>query len=432
MSAGVKAAMPETSLGAEFRRPLSPLESWFALSAMTIWYTVEVEGPVDVEALREALRLLRLEHPVLTGRFVPGRSGRTMGLPDLDLVVPGGSEVVVREGGQGPVRADHSKELAFLDVARNGSRTSVSFVVHHSIGDGKLGAHWHALLWSHYTDLVEGRAPTVEPHPVPRPPEDLLVEHGVEKAAGAPERLRAAIPTDLPDPEGATFTRGRIKLSQEQTALLHARAQALGSTVHALVAGACAVVERRRMQLPDDLAVDLYIDSPVDIRSWLGPAAETWDVTNALGSSPGVVSALPDSDPVALGALLRAQLREDLSSGAVCQGVLRFAEILVTDQQTIPRITTSNMGVMEPVRTPPSLQVHDFRGWVEFDGGAIAEYLATAAAGRYNRFSSLYLIYTYDGRLSVDLGLPFAAETARAHIAEFEGLLLEIAAREEH
>ena len=425
-----KAIAEATSPGPGLRRPLSTLESWFALSSMTIWYTVEVEGPIDLDTLHEALRCLRLEHPVLAGRFVPGSARRADGLPDLDLLVPGGSEAVVRQDRAGSVLADRSGELAFLDVTRSGDRSLVSFAVHHSIADGRLGSYWHTRLWSHYTDLAEGRVPAVEPHPVPHAPESLLAERGFEQAP-RPNRSRRAVPPDLPEQTKFVFTRERVRLSARVTELLKARAQALSMTVHALVAGACVVAERRSMPLPDDVAADLFIDTPVDVRPRLSPPAQPWDVTNALGNSPGLIAARPDDDPSAIGARLLEQLRDDVASGAVYRGILRFAEILSADQPEIPRITTTNIGAVGPVRTPSGVRVHDFRGWTEFDGSAIAAYLAAnQKGGARSRFSSLYLVYTYDGRLSVEIGLLCGAEAARAHAAGLEELLAEIASGE--
>jgi hypothetical protein len=406
------------------RRPLSPLESWFALSRMTIWYTVEADGPVDLDSLRESMRLLRLEHPVLDGRFVPGSAGQKAGLPDLDLVAPVGSEIVIHENHERSVLVDHSEALSFLDVTRRSGRTLVSFVVHHAIADGRLGAHWHRRLWSLYTDLVEGLRPAVEPHPVPSAPETALAARNVAQPPPGSDRLRRATPTDLPTLEDVVFTRERIQLPVAQTKRLHERARTLGVSVHALLCGICSVVERRRMRVPEHFAVPLCVDTPVDLRERLDPPAQVWDITNALGTSAGLVCVLPDSDPLALGEQLLEQLREDLKSGAVYGGLLRFEELLVADQPSIPRITTTNMGVMESVRTPQGLRVHDFQGWVDFDGGAIANYMAAVGSSSYNRSSSIYLIYTYDGRLAIELGLPFGAETARAHAAELETLIL--------
>ncbi|EFV12519.2 phthiocerol/phthiodiolone dimycocerosyl transferase family protein [Segniliparus rugosus] len=419
-----------TSSGPGFRRPLSTLESWFALSSMTIWYTVEVEGPIDLDMLREALGCLRREHPVLAGRLVPGSARRADGLPELDLLVPGGSEAAVRQDRAGSVLADQAKELAFLDVVRNGDRSSVSFAVHHAIADGRLGSFWHARLWSHYTDLAEGRVPAAAPRPVPQAPEALLAERGFD-AAPRPDRSRRAVPSDLPEQTAFVFARERVRLSTRTTELLKARARALGTTVHALVAGACVVAERRSMPLPDDVAADLFVDTPVDVRPRLRPPAQPWDVTNALGNSPGLVAARPDDDPAAVGAQLLGQLRDDVASGAVYRGILRFTELLCGDQPEIPRITTTNIGEVEPIRAPSGVRVHDFRGWTEFDGSAIAAYLAANQKdGPRGRFSSLYLVYTYGGRLSVEIGLPSGAEAARAHAAVLEALLAEVASDE--
>lgn len=416
----------KTIVDAALRRPLSPMESWFALSAMTIWHTLEVEGRVDPDALREAFRLLRVEHPALAGRFVPGRSGRADGLPDLDLVVSDQTGVVLREE-TGPVLANHDEALAFLVLAEDGDRSRVSFAVHHAVADGRFGLYLHNRLWSHYTDLAAGSAPAIEPRPLPDSPEAMLAGRSAVRLGPGPERLLRAVPTDLPQRAEAVFTRERVRLTRGQTGQLHARARARGLTVHALIAGACAVLERSRIPAPSDTAVDISIDTPVDLRSRLDPPARIWEVTNALGSSTGVVAVRPDSDPTAVGAQLREQLREDLASGEVCRGIARFAQMLAEQQPKLPRITVTNVGAIEPVRTPSGVRVHDFRGWVEFDAGAIARYLGAAAPGDSRRTDSFYLVHTYAGRLSVEIGLLLGAESARANAVELEQLLLGVA-----
>lgn len=182
-----------------FARPLSSFESYFAVTSATIWSTDHVVGCLDRDALQMAWDLLRKAHPVLTARLVSNGDDESLpGLRGLAIAVPAAPDTspigpiddeVLTLGAGGPV--------SMLRVSGEGA-TRVALALHHAIADGRLVQHWRRELWSFYTGIVEGRTPSVRPHPVPQSPEELLGERGIVKIDLPPSRLEQAAPTNVP------------------------------------------------------------------------------------------------------------------------------------------------------------------------------------------------------------------------------------------
>lgn len=426
-------------------RPLAPNERVYALGSITVWNTVCLEGPVDLAVLRDAWGLLRREHPVLTGRFVANQDEFLPGIPGIDLVVPAEAEVTelhVREGVDGEAaqlkiipdeerftRSCSPDELAFVDVApQDDGQTLVSFVVSHALGDGRLNTYWTHRLWEHYTDLVAGRTPAVEPHPVPKTVQALLAERDftIPPDPGA-SRLAKAKPTEL-DVSNWQTSRQRIRLSREDTAVLRDRARGLGQSMNSLLLGAVAVVERRWLPVPHDEPIDINLRVLVDLRDRLDPPVPAWGGTNVLGGVDAVVSVPPDGDPVAIGAEAHGQIQEDLQSDVALRDFLRDRSGDFTkDKRSVPRSLVTNAGVAKPVPVPAALRVADYRRWAEQDWTPLFE--LTGGKGPKTYDCSLHGIFTYDGRLSVEMGVPQSSDDARARAEELEGLLVGLARR---
>src|SRR5690606_7105099 len=118
-------------------------------------------------------------------------------------------------------------------------------------------------LWSHYTELAAGRAPAIEPRPVPKSPEELLGERGITRTALPPSRLEQATPTNLPSGQSANPILWRqVRLSQADTTAVVDYAKCRGQTVHALVAGVAALVTRRFLPIDEAGPVDINVVSP--------------------------------------------------------------------------------------------------------------------------------------------------------------------------
>ena len=431
-----QASRQEATGVAAFSRALTVFEAISALNSSTMWFTFRVEGELDLDKLREAWGFVRRAHPVLTARILPAAEEMLPGMPGFELVLPAEqapAELVVH--GPGATLATRpipqGSESALVDVVLGDGEAFVSFAVGHAIADGRLGAYWNSLLWSYYTDLAEGSAPAAAAHPVPKPPEEILAERGVEREKIGPSRAERAEPVELPEPAGGDVVRERAQLSEQTTARLRAYARAAGQTMHGLVAGAIAVATRQGLDLAEDREASIGLNSPVDLRERLDPPVEVWGGTNVLGFCEAVVSARPDSDPVALGAEVIAQIQEDLDSGVLQQSFLHIADSFIKDQPKIPQTITTNIGVVPEVRTPRGTEVTDLFGWVDMDWAPLTALLQAAGrTGAPPPLNSMHIISTYRGRLTIDISTSTSPHEARLHAQRITDLLLGVAERE--
>lgn len=417
-----------------FARPLSTFESYFAVTSATIWITDHVAGRLDLVTLQGAWDLLRRAHPVLTARLVPnGDDESVSGLRGLGIVVPAVPDAapigriddeVLTLGAGGPVA------VLKVSVGEDGTRVALAF--HHAITDGRLVQHWHHELWSYYTDLAEGRTPVVLQHPVPQSPEALLGERGIVKTALPPSRLAQATPTNLPSGQSVNPILWRqVRLPAQETAALLAYAKRRGQTVHSLVAGVVAVATRRFLPIDDAREVDINVVSPVDIRTRLEPPVPVWAGTNILGMANSVVAVHPGSDPVEVGAVVTQQLVEDVVSGVIHQSFLHMADTVDKPRPLVPRTLTTNLGVIGTIPMPRGLTILEARNALRFDWApVIALMKATGQTDHPLLRTSVHIIHTYQGSLSIDFSTYLSEDRAEQYAGEFEALLLEMAARD--
>jgi hypothetical protein len=425
-----------------FTRPLAPNEWFYELGSITVWNTFQFEGDIDLDALDRAWALLRREHPVLAGSFVPNQVELLPGVTGLDLVVPDeppGTQIRVREkidaaAAQRKIAPDEGRfgyrhtrdELSFVDVVPQGDHTIVSLAVSHALGDGRLNAHWNWRLWRHYTDLVEGRNPSVEPHPVPKPIHELLFERGHDTPPN-PEtnRLSKATPVPLEGPI-RPVTRERIRLSRQETAKLRARARELGQSLNSLVLGAIALIERRWLPFSGDEPVDFNLRVAVDLRNRLEPAVPIWGGTNVLGGVDVVVPTRKDSDPVTIAAEALAQIQEDLRTDVAHRDFLRDRRgELASTRANVPRSTVTNLGEVAPLPLPSGLVATDHRRWPEQDWTPLLQLIGGKVPQSLD--GSIHFVNSYDGRLSVEMGVPQLSDEARVRAEALEALLVDIA-----
>ncbi|MGL6235464.1 MAG: phthiocerol/phthiodiolone dimycocerosyl transferase family protein [Segniliparus sp.] len=431
-----EAPQHETTGPSAFSRALTIFEAISALNSSTMWFTFRVEGDLDLDKLRDAWGLVRQAHPVLAAQILPAAAEMLPGMPGFELVLPAEqapAALVVHSPGTAlathPIR--QGSELALVDVVPGDGQAFVSLAVHHAIADGRLGAYWNSLLWSYYTDLVEGAAPTALPHPVPKSPEEILAERGIGREELGPTRAERAAPVELPQPPEADIVRERAQLSAEDTARLRAYAKKTGQTVHGLVAGAIAVAIRQGMDLQPDREASVGLNSPVDLRERLDPPVEIWGGTNVLGFAEAVVAARPDSDPAALGAEVIAQMQEDLESGILQQSFLHIADSFIKEQPKIPQTIATNLGVVPEIRAPRGARVAELFGWVEMDWAPLMALLkATGQEGTPPPLGSMHIISTYLGRLAIDISAAKTPQDARLHAERITNLLLDMAARD--
>lgn len=415
-----------------FARPLSPFESYFAVTSATIWATDYMLGPLDLDTLQEAWNRLRQANPVLTAQLANNEDDKAVsvagGLWIVVPAVPDASPIgridghVLTLGAGGPVAA--------LKVSTGEEPTRVALAFHHAISDGRLVQHWRQELWSCYTELAEGRTPTIRPRPVPQSPEALLGERGIVRTALAPSRLEYAASTNVPSGQSVNPVLWRqVRLGERNTTALLAESKRLGQSVHSLVAGVAAVTTRRFLPIDDIRAVEINVVSPVDIRTRLQPPAPAWAGTNILGMANSVVAVHLDSDPAAIGATVAQQLAEDLASGVIHQSFLHMADTVEKPQPLVPRTITTNLSVLETIPTPQGLKSVELRHALRFAWApVIAMMKATGLTDHPLLSTSVHMIHTCQGRLTIDFSTYLPQERAEEYAREFETLLVEMTA----
>lgn len=415
-------------------RQLSPSELSAALFSVTIIITVNVVGSIDIDVLDAAWSTLRSEHPVLGGWLEKDDSQLTASEFSISLLVPVNppkSNINYQAFGQEPVVVAPSQRqgLAWVDVVEREGSFVVSLEVSHAIADGRLATYWFARLWSHYTDLKRGDAPTVEASSMPESVETLLAERGIKKSEKFATRISAAYPVDLPPTDFRIWSRERVRLTEDVTERLRTKARQAGSTIHGIVVGAIALLERRRMPLTGRGVVDLVVNSPVDIRNRLVPPVTVRDGTSIVGIAEALLRVKPNSDPVILGIKLIEQLTEDLESGRVRESLLHMPDPPDQAARRVPQILTTNFGVIPDMRTPEGVFITDFLVWVPSDSGAITAALESNPGQELppGALSPMYIISTFEGQLGIDIRLFLPAHTAHAHALELETLFIEIA-----
>ncbi|MFE3542976.1 hypothetical protein ACFXK0_08400 [Nocardia sp. NPDC059177] len=394
-----------SSLPVAVDRPLSPFESYFAVTSATIWLTGEVSGPLDLGTLRRAWGLLCRAHSVLTAHLAPTRDDRSVvGLRGLRIVVPAVPAAAPIGRADDRVRTLGVDDPVAMLTVTDGDPALVAFAVHHSIADGRLAHYWYRELWSYYTDLVAGRAPAIRPRPVPDSPETLLAAHGIVRTALPPGRLERATPTAVASGRSVLPARWQqIRLSAQETTGVLADAKRRGLTVHSLVAGAIAVVTRRFLPLGDDRAAEINVVSPVDIRTRLEPPVPVWAGTNILGMANAVVAVRPCSDPVVIGSGVTGQLAEDLAAGVIHQSFLHMADTVDRPRPLVPRTIATNLGVVAPIPTPEGTAVVALRHSLRFDWAPVVAMMAASGYRDHPLLrTSVHMIHTYRGQLVID------------------------------
>lgn len=414
-------------------RQLSPSEIPGALLSITMWLTADVVGPLDVEVLDAAWAVLRSEHPVLGGWLELGGGNATAPQIDVALQVPVDplkSSVHHRKLAQEPIAfaLRPGTELALVDVVQRQGTFLVSLAVSHVIADGRLASYWFERLWSHYTDLTSGVTPVVEPTPVPTSVEALLAQRGIGRSESYVPRSAGAKQTKLPPVDLQVWSRERIRLSAGVTNRLRLKARETESTVHGLVAGAVAMLERRHMPVASDRDIDLVVNSPVDIRNRLEPVVPVWGGTSVIGMAEAVLQVGLNSNAATLGKQVVKQLAEDLENGRVRESLLHTGEDMDSDAASVPQILTTNIGVLPEIKTPTGVKITDFLGWVQFDSKALTATLQSSwrRVAPPGALWPMYIISTFQGRLGIDMRLFLPADAADAWASELETLLVEI------
>ena len=137
-------------------RKLARSEEMFAQSQTFFGATVQLSGPVDIDAMSVAFDTLLQAHPVLAGHLERGPDGLHHIVVD-DLLHPG---IWVVEGADTPssgtarMRLDQAVSLANLRLKLVDGRAELTLYTHHSLTDGHHNMRLLGELFSWYTDAV--------------------------------------------------------------------------------------------------------------------------------------------------------------------------------------------------------------------------------------------------------------------------------------
>ncbi|MET9326351.1 hypothetical protein [Tsukamurella sp. NPDC003166] len=391
-------------------RPLASSEIGFVgPHPTTCAFELTVRGPLDIDALSDALAALRAEHPALDAAVAPSGDG-------FAFVTPGVGAGISDEPGD--LLVDPTSALARLHIAPLGDRHRVALAVSHALADGTHLFALFARLWSHYTALVRtGATTTAEPHPFPRSAQAVLAGLDVPKVStgrarldgarwyGAAPVLGSADRADEHLPEAAS-----LRFSPATTARFREAAQGIG--VSALLSGVLLCAERAGF-LDEDPAAPIRIGAMtlVDLRHRVRPFLDPTEVTNFVGASYAAPEITCGTDPAGLGSAVATAARNDVTSGRALAALAT-----ATAAAAEPPVVVSNLGVLD-VELPDGLVAEDLRPIVSMDSAALR---VPAGPRRPSPSATIHQISTFRGRLGIDaitLG-GTASPAARAAVAD--------------
>ncbi|SEQ48347.1 Condensation domain-containing protein [Streptomyces sp. yr375] len=381
-----------------WQRHLDPSEAYHAFVDWSGSYSIEVAGSIDSDLLVGAFEALCDAVPLLSGslgrdehgfffRIPPGRRPEIR-VRDTDGTAQHQEAVYLEEMGS-PL--DSTRELCRLVLVRGDRRGHLILVLHHSMIDGRGGVTLLEKLCRNYTALSRGEQPPyATPPAVPQASaETLLKERGAARGA-EPAVDRAALRAALaaaPSPAHLTVVPERVRLDQRHTAGLIESLRAEGFSVHGFVAGVATVALREGR--PQGGALDMVCGCPVDLRNRVEPPVTVEESTNFVSGVEASVAVPRHADPMEIGRVVKERLDKAIDSGEAEHAILQAGQFTAATPVSVDLVVT-NLGPIPPFTTPDGLRVTDFRG-----------YTTTTMPGLL-----LFVVTSYDGRLSVELTSP--------------------------
>ncbi|WP_019202559.1 acyltransferase [Tsukamurella sp. 1534] len=392
-------------------RPLTFSEASFVRPASreVIGTSFELDGAVDVTALRAAFGALLAEYPVLAARIVTvgGRPHFAPGDPAVAAAIGLRDEAAPWEGfAQTPPWFVGSEQLAALTLTGLGERYRLTLWASHAATDGSGIVAITARLFELYTAFASGATPIVRPaRDFPAAPHLVMAARGhhpgeldyEERLAGTTWHGSVPAPATTAPAGPDTDDAIRIRFDAGRTAALADAARAHGVSAHALVSALIARAELAESEAGSALA----LLTPVDFRGRIDPPIPLRSVTALCGFS---YVAVTDGAVPELARIVADSIRSDVRDGTV----LRTAVSPMPDPATRrhgPPVLISNLGEFPTLATPSGLDVLDFHSQIVRSAAGIHEY---ASAWRGDGappapIGSSYLISTFRGRLSVEM-----------------------------
>ncbi|MFI6173106.1 hypothetical protein ACIBCN_40450 [Nocardia sp. NPDC051052] len=384
-------------------RPLAPSEEIFAGSEVLVGYSMRLSGRLNLAALSAAFDAVVRAYPALGAHLEPDGRGHILvespGRAPTITVVDGDPEQLLSGA-----RLDQRAALAALCVVRDGDSTGVTLVTHHSVADACHSLAVLAELWSCYTEISDGRAPTLSSHRFPAAVEDLLLARCVEKMSGLPVSSRPLIVTESPgaaapvaaDESYLLPLTARCRLNKRETAALADLAHREGTTINGLASAAILLTEAELRELP---LTELSYTYSVDLRNRVSPAIGHTEGTNVLGFADFVPTGDAGTTLIGLARGISDALRNGLASGVVQQTPLHIPDIASGPPPRAPGIVlATNWGRIDRPRLPEGLCINDFRTVM------IAK--PDKAGHRLQQPSGTIIISTFDDQLSIEIHHP--------------------------
>jgi hypothetical protein len=349
-------------------RVLAPSEEWYAQSMTFGAITVDLEGQFDTGAMADAFDAVLAGRPALSGHLEKRPDGRHQIVTD-DLLHPG---LTVVAPGSADTELDPGVSLANLQVKPVDGRTEVTLYVHHSLADGHHQAALLFELFARYTDTVaNGNPGSVTMEPTPESLENVLERRGIVKnPRSGLERFMPAMfaydlgparPTDRraapTKPVPAPTVRGRLT-KDETTALVNfGRAHRL--FLNPLLSAAILLAEWQHRGTPEIPIPYVYV---IDLRMLLDPPVSAMEASDPLGMATYLAHIDSGTTLVELARDIAEKLTSDMADGVVQTSMLHFKPQYDDGPRGLPDVVSStNLGRTPPLRTPPGLDVIDWR-----------------------------------------------------------------------
>lgn len=401
-------------------RYLDPSEAYHAFVDWSGSYSIAVDGAVDPDLLIQAFEALCDAVPLLKGNLGREENGFFFRIPsgrrpEVTLREPDGTEA-----GEGAVYLaemarplDSTQELCRLVLVRAEHSARIILVLHHSMIDGRGGVTLLEKLCRNYTALSGGRTP---PYAAPEVPAQLSAETllkaretaGVVEIAVDRGALRAAL-AGTPSPDGVRVMSQRLRLEEEETALLRDALRADGFSVHGFVAGAATVAVRAGR--PGTGPLDLVCGCPVDLRNRIEPPVTVEESTNFVSGVETTVAVPRNADPAEVGRVIKERLDKAVDDGEAERAILQAGQFAAAEPVSVDLVVT-NLGPIPEFTAPEGLRITDFRG-----------YTTTTMPGLL-----LFVVTSYGGRLSVEITSPegLLSDTERAALTQRTAELLSV------
>lgn len=357
---------------------------------MPLVYVAEYSGHIDEGHLRRAFELLSVQHPSLRGRIRQDDRGYLLHVQeDYRPEVVGYEDdetAYIREAGGS---WDCAQALARLALVQLGGRGFVVLRLDHAIADRRGGLALWGKLWRYLTDVANGVEVSADSNAsLPASPRELL--SCLTGYRPAPASAPASSDSHDAESSGAgSAIRRRVLANKEDTARLIRIARSHETSVHGLIGGAILIAQRSLDAVSNE-PEPMVFWSAVDLRGRMDPPIAPTATTNMVAIHKAEVAVAADSDPIALGREVKDKLNEAIARTELGVDAMTAIPPVVSDlEHHVANAFVSNVGVVPRLDEPNGVKVTDFR-LLRFGAELIP----------------FYRVYTYDGRLNVDLSFP--------------------------